>query len=579
MPLHRVFDMFRGWRNDVPIAHQGVVVPADEIREKLEQRLTVIESFVKPDEPAEPEQNACTCYVDRITSEHLKSCAVRNDSDWNNGRTEWHPHEGWLYYDKIDGQDVLTDGDKFSVPAVDALQDIGLSVEELDDIADELADLDDNFYTCECEPPKRFSCGTCGVEKGQGADAEWGPIDHSLDVTEEDVKKSKKTTTLHDWKKKGKGKAASHSWDQQAWGDDWTYGYGGGGAGYIAKDRHYYDSLIFPNGVKVYASSQHTRKTGEEVPSFALYLDDIWRPQCLAFMLPWQDMGLPKIGYKQAAEAITNTYNLAVKGSTIEVGCIGGHGRTGTVLACMAVLAGVPGKDAVKFVRDHYCKHAVESARQEWWVLWFEANMWGTEAPPEPPPTVYKTVTKATTTTTGTKHPTTAVLTCTSCQSPRKLADGMAWCIKSGCKLDGKKYEYISPKEWPKSTAPASSTNPWICLTCNIGEEFHGKNGWKCNNIKCSEYEAAPQSMVLYPNNTEQERAVAARPDQKALTATTVQSSDHECARCKTVMHKFVESEHHKIFRCMNPYCSIGTSNRSRLRAEGKLKEEEDELQ
>ena len=54
-----------------------------------------------------------------------------------------------------------------------------------------------------------------------------------------------------------------------------------------------------------------------------------------------------------------------------EVGCLGGSGRTGTVLACMAVLAGVPPAQAVAWVRASYRPEAVETADQEAWVQWF----------------------------------------------------------------------------------------------------------------------------------------------------------------------------------------------------------------
>lgn len=50
-------------------------------------------------------------------------------------------------------------------------------------------------------------------------------------------------------------------------------------------------------------------------------------------------------------------------GKKIHLGCIGGHGRTGTVLAALvSVMAGE--KDAITYVRDHYCKKAVESQAQ-----------------------------------------------------------------------------------------------------------------------------------------------------------------------------------------------------------------------
>jgi hypothetical protein len=151
-------------------------------------------------------------------------------------------------------------------------------------------------------------------------------------------------------------------------------------------DRHYDVELVFPDGTKVYPSSHFHRTVTDDVPDYALYLDDVWTAYSVATFIPWKDYGLPKVPYRRAAESIIDAFCIAKDGMSVEIGCIGGHGRTGTVLACMAVLAGVPGKDAVTWVKTNYCKKAVESTRQEWFVLWFEAYCNNAEAPPEPPP-------------------------------------------------------------------------------------------------------------------------------------------------------------------------------------------------
>jgi hypothetical protein len=58
---------------------------------------------------------------------------------------------------------------------------------------------------------------------------------------------------------------------------------------------------------------------------------------------------------------------------SVEVVCGGGRGRTGTALACLAVLDGVPAEDAVEFVRRHYDRHAVETPWQRRYVRRFKA--------------------------------------------------------------------------------------------------------------------------------------------------------------------------------------------------------------
>ncbi len=140
--------------------------------------------------------------------------------------------------------------------------------------------------------------------------------------------------------------------------------------------RHYNVPLKFPDGVTVYASSEHTREPLEMAPDFGLYASPAWQASCLAYFIDWQDYHLP-VRWQLAAHAIVDTYNKARAGLWVEVGCFGGHGRTGTILACMAVLGGIPATDAVDWVRQNYCEKAVEADTQEWWVLWFDAYING----------------------------------------------------------------------------------------------------------------------------------------------------------------------------------------------------------
>jgi protein-tyrosine phosphatase len=48
----------------------------------------------------------------------------------------------------------------------------------------------------------------------------------------------------------------------------------------------------------------------------------------------------------------------------VEIACAGGRGRTGTALACLAVMDGVASDQAVTFVREHFDPHAVETPWQ-----------------------------------------------------------------------------------------------------------------------------------------------------------------------------------------------------------------------
>ncbi|EWM19009.1 dual specificity protein phosphatase [Kutzneria sp. 744] len=58
----------------------------------------------------------------------------------------------------------------------------------------------------------------------------------------------------------------------------------------------------------------------------------------------------------------------------VELACGGGRGRTGTALACLAVLDRVPAAEAVAYVRARYDRRAVETPWQRRYVARFEAS-------------------------------------------------------------------------------------------------------------------------------------------------------------------------------------------------------------
>lgn len=95
-----------------------------------------------------------------------------------------------------------------------------------------------------------------------------------------------------------------------------------------------------------------------------------WSPPWQVRWVAWPDMGVPTDG-PDAAAAIVAAFHRASAGDRVEVRCLGGQGRTGTMLACMAVLAGVPVEDAVGWVRAAYARGAIERRAQAEWVRWF----------------------------------------------------------------------------------------------------------------------------------------------------------------------------------------------------------------
>ncbi|MFI9028343.1 protein phosphatase [Streptomyces sp. NPDC053560] len=83
----------------------------------------------------------------------------------------------------------------------------------------------------------------------------------------------------------------------------------------------------------------------------------------------WPDFRLPS-DRARAAAVLTEAWERA-GAERVEFACDGGRGRTGTALACLAVLDGVPADEAVEFVRRHYDRHAVETPWQKRYVRRF----------------------------------------------------------------------------------------------------------------------------------------------------------------------------------------------------------------
>ena len=108
-------------------------------------------------------------------------------------------------------------------------------------------------------------------------------------------------------------------------------------------------------------------------PTFAVYLLGKQPPAVLweSRWLRWPDFGLPA-DRDDAVSALTQAWSRAEE-ERVEVACAGGRGRTGTALACLAILDGVPHSEAVAFVRQHYDRHAVETRRQRLYVARFPA--------------------------------------------------------------------------------------------------------------------------------------------------------------------------------------------------------------
>jgi hypothetical protein len=106
-------------------------------------------------------------------------------------------------------------------------------------------------------------------------------------------------------------------------------------------------------------------------PTFGVYLLGVKPPEFgwTSTWIRWPDFRLP-VDAAYAKEVLTEAWERAAT-ERVEVACHGGRGRTGTALACIAVLDGVPASSAVAFVREHYHPRAVETPWQRRFVRQF----------------------------------------------------------------------------------------------------------------------------------------------------------------------------------------------------------------
>lgn len=76
---------------------------------------------------------------------------------------------------------------------------------------------------------------------------------------------------------------------------------------------------------------------------------------------PIPNMGVPNL--KKLHKLVDAIVDALEQGKDVHVGCIGGHGRTGLVLACV-VKRLEKRDDAIHWLRQYYCPKAVESEAQ-----------------------------------------------------------------------------------------------------------------------------------------------------------------------------------------------------------------------
>src|ERR1700722_2563417 len=118
--------------------------------------------------------------------------------------------------------------------------------------------------------------------------------------------------------------------------------------------------LRLPSGRLVRGRGLRKATLSEPAPTFGVYLvgtpppDTAWDSRWVR----WPDYRLPP-DRQHARDVLVEAWERALD-NRVEIACGGGRGRTGTALACLAVIDGVPAEEVVAFVRRHYDARAIE---------------------------------------------------------------------------------------------------------------------------------------------------------------------------------------------------------------------------
>ena len=128
--------------------------------------------------------------------------------------------------------------------------------------------------------------------------------------------------------------------------------------------------LELPSGRRVRGRGVRDQP-GEPRPEFGVYLLSRLPPAVPweSRWVRWRDFALPADPGDLRA-ALEVAWARAAH-ERVEVACRGGTGRTGTALACLAILDGLPSDEAVSWVRTHYRRRAVETPGQRAFVRRF----------------------------------------------------------------------------------------------------------------------------------------------------------------------------------------------------------------
>ena len=178
--------------------------------------------------------------------------------------------------------------------------------------------------------------------------------------------------------------------EMDAFDDLYGYQYGMGtgkitGAVTVPNCKHWRDSVKIGE-YEVWASAyrdmpkEATELRAKPHPDLGVYLSMSWHEALTGMMsvgipcpikwdwpfitVEWGDYSLPDSWVLN--QLLTFVVGKIKSGQRIEIGCMGGHGRTGTLLAMLQVeIGGMTAKAAIDTIRRDYCDEAIEGYAQE----------------------------------------------------------------------------------------------------------------------------------------------------------------------------------------------------------------------
>jgi hypothetical protein len=148
--------------------------------------------------------------------------------------------------------------------------------------------------------------------------------------------------------------------------------------------EHWRVPFALENGLTVFASAWTDRPSKHRLArgwaDIGFYLDNAWagssvfvsagadvpfvaKRECRSILFPWPDYSVPRdcetlfAGLRWLVGQVAH--------QRVEIGCFGGHGRTGSALAGLLVAQGIDPDVAIRRVRTEYCFEAIETTEQE----------------------------------------------------------------------------------------------------------------------------------------------------------------------------------------------------------------------